>query len=109
MPRAIKPLILLAALISAAALVLVVPTRQYDRRVHRAFSELKIEARTGAAIPFELAGLNGATLTLAPIKGQSVLVNFCATWSEPCRAEMPSTREFRRHFQPSSLSLLALS
>jgi len=109
MPRAIKPLILLAALISAAALVLVVPTRQYDPRVHRAFSELKIEARTGAAIPFELAGLNGETITLDQFKGQWVLVNFWATWCEPCRDEMPSMREFARHFPPSSLRLLAIS
>lgn len=109
MPRALKTLILLAALIGATALVLLVPTRQYDPRVHRAFSELNVEARSGPAIPFELQGLNGETITLDQFRGQWVLVNFWATWCEPCRDEMPSMREFARHFPSDKLRLLAIS
>lgn len=53
-----------------------------------------------AAPAIELFTPEGATFTLASLRGRVVLVNFWATWCEPCVTEMPSLQRLRDQFAP---------
>jgi thiol-disulfide isomerase/thioredoxin len=53
-----------------------------------------------AAPAIELFTPDGAACTLASLRGRVVLVNFWATWCEPCVTEMPSLQRLRDQFAP---------
>jgi thiol-disulfide isomerase/thioredoxin len=52
------------------------------------------------APPIDLFTPDGSPLSLASLRGRVVLVNFWATWCEPCVTEMPSLQRLRDRFAP---------
>ena len=64
----------------------------------------------GKAAPvLDLADLDGKTWTLAALKGQPVMLNFWASWCEPCRAEMPSLELVATRHERAGLVILAVN
>lgn len=64
----------------------------------------------GGPLPlFELRDLEGRTYRLADYHGTVVLVNFWATWCEPCRDEMPSIQRLKQKFAGKSFTVLAVN
>lgn len=45
------------------------------------------------APPFTQATLNGDPVNLLDLRGETVIINFWATWCLPCRVEMPELQE----------------
>ncbi len=62
-----------------------------------------------AAPATELKTLDGAAWSLAALRGKVVIVNFWATWCEPCRAEMPSLMRLREQFAGAPLEVVAIN
>jgi thiol-disulfide isomerase/thioredoxin len=56
-----------------------------------------------------LKDLNGHDVTLAQYKGQVVLVNFWATWCDPCKEEIPWMIEFQQKYGPRGFTILGVS
>ena len=56
---------------------------------------------------FELPTLAGDFLALDDLRGQSVIINFWATWCVPCRIEMPALQTL--HEQNPDVRVLAIN
>ena len=63
----------------------------------------------GATPPLVLKDRKGRTHDLAAYRGKVVLVNFWATWCEPCRDEMPSLEELQDRLKGRPFVLLTVN
>ena len=62
-----------------------------------------------AAPPFSLTDLDGKTWDLAALQGRAALLNFWATWCEPCREEMPSLEALARRHRADPMVVLTVN
>jgi peroxiredoxin len=94
-----NPLRLLIALAALAAAVVIVIAAGLPERAdytgNGSFGLIPIAPEVGAQAPdFTVETLDGETVTLAGLRGQTVVLNFWATWCGPCRVEMPDLQAF---------------
>lgn len=58
---------------------------------------------------FELKTLEGKTVHLSDFRGKAVLLNFWATWCEPCKIEMPWFVELQKQYGPQGFQVLGVA
>lgn len=64
---------------------------------------------SGPVSTFGLADTTGKTWRPADLLGRAVLLNFWASWCEPCRAEMPTLQQIADFYGPDKLLVLAIN
>ena len=61
-----------------------------------------------AQLGFTLKDMNGHDVRLADFKGKPLIVNFWATWCEPCQLETPQLEELSRKYKDQGLTILGI-
>lgn len=59
------------------------------------------------AIEFELKDINGKMYKLSDFKGKPVVLNFFATWCQPCIDEAPELEAFAKEHKDAQLIIIA--
>jgi thiol-disulfide isomerase/thioredoxin len=57
----------------------------------------------------KLLGGEGKTMRLSSLKGKAVIVNFWATWCEPCKIEMPWLVELQKKYGSQGLQIIGVA
>lgn len=67
--------------------------------VHKKATGAKLRLNSvGKSIPLKGKPLTGGNFDLNNMKGKAVLIQYWATWCEPCKADMPLLKELRTKF-----------
>jgi thiol-disulfide isomerase/thioredoxin len=92
------------AVVLAVALVAALPGRTQTDAGNAAPHAGKA---AGSADP-QLIDLAGYRQLLAKFKGKPLVVNFWATWCEPCRDEYPMIVDLAKEFKPQGVSVIGV-
>jgi peroxiredoxin len=57
----------------------------------------------------QFEALDGKPIRLSSLRGRVVLLNFWATWCQPCRAEIPEFNALHRDLESKGLSVIGVS
>lgn len=78
------------------------------------YNQARLEAETSVAAARKLllaplTGLDGNKRTLAQARGRILLVNFWATWCQPCREEIPGLQRIGRKYARNGLEIVGIA
>jgi peroxiredoxin len=65
--------------------------------------------KNSEAPDFTLQSLDGKTIRLSDYRGKAVVLNFWATWCEPCKIEMPWFVELQKQYGAEGVQFLGIA
>jgi len=80
-----------------------------DPQYAAAMAGLEKDDEARQQVDFTLSDLQGKSWSLKSLQGKVVLVNFWATWCQPCRREMPDLDALYQRFKDQGFVILAIS
>jgi len=64
---------------------------------------------SGIAPDFSLTGFDGQTIALNQLRGQVVVINFWASWCQPCRQEAPYLERTWRKYKDRGVTFIGVN
>ncbi len=74
-----------------------------------AVTGFEVSPWTGSLAPLDLLDVTGRRWRSSDLQGRPALLNFWASWCEPCRAEMPSLQALADRYGPDRLLVLTIN
>jgi thiol-disulfide isomerase/thioredoxin len=102
-----------SSLVIIAVVAVIAATYLADRATRQPKNSVAKAALSNAAAKpapeITLKALDGKDLSLAQYKGKVVLVNFWATWCEPCQVEIPWLIEMQQKYAARGFTVLGIA
>lgn len=104
------PIILVVVAVVIAGMLFFAVKRSHKNSASIPQTSITGVAKVGAPAPnFTLETLDGKKVSLADYRGKAVLVNFWATWCEPCNVEMPWLVDLHKKYASQGFEILGVS
>jgi thiol-disulfide isomerase/thioredoxin len=100
-------LVLIVVIVAVAVMLAFAP--YMARRVRNNSGNTSSELKGKLAPEFSLESLQGQTVHLADFRGKAVLLNFWATWCQPCKIEMPWLEQMQQQYGPQGLQIVGIA
>jgi len=94
--------------LGCAVLLMMTPAVAWSQHDHHA-GQSSAPSVGKPAIPFDLKSLEGKSVGLASFRGKPLVMNFFATWCDPCREEMPLINELAARGAQDGYSVLGIA
>jgi cytochrome c biogenesis protein CcmG/thiol:disulfide interchange protein DsbE len=103
-----RTLLVVGTVIALVALVVVADRATRRTASHSARASDGVDVAPMAP-DFTLKDLNGNDVSLAQYRGKVVLINFWATWCDPCRVEIPWLIEMQDKYSSRGFAVLGIA
>ena len=100
-------ILIVVAIVISLMLVFGIQKARYNKTSGSLGGQNKLQGQL--APDFSLTALDGKTVKLSDFRGKAVLLNFWATWCEPCKIEMPWFVDLQKKYGPQGLQVVGVA